>query len=87
MYSITIFAVSKCIANHYCTSLYPLLAGYNGCLLIILCEFQVKMYEIKATDNFLVVNTCGEIQHTPNNLAEFGEIIYWIRHFCSADVL
>jgi len=44
------------------------------------------MYEIKTDGDFLVVNTCGEIQHEQNNLAEFGEVIYWIRHFCGADV-
>jgi len=44
------------------------------------------MYEIKTDGDFLIANTCDEIQHMPNNVAEFGEVIYWIRHFCSADV-
>ena len=70
---------------NYCTPLYPLLASYNGCILTILCEFQVKMYEVKTTGSYLIVNPCGEMQHGSNNLAEFGEVIYWIRHFCSAD--
>jgi len=43
------------------------------------------MYEVKITGSYLIVNACGEIQHGPNNLAEFGGVIYWIRHFCSAD--
>ena len=50
------------------------------------------MYEVKREKSFVIVNYCGEVPHLPNNLgefgnnlADFGEVIYWIRHFCSAD--
>jgi len=50
------------------------------------------MYEVKRVRSSVILNQCGEVSHIPNNLgefgknlADFGEVIHWIRHFCSAD--